>query len=108
MMTPMLEQARRLRRDLPLVWVGQCTPRVDMASNLVDDRGDVVLLFGRGKTPALVENEPLLGCTLLLLRLRDWGDELGAPAAFYDPLGWLACLVEFPMPDRVLVRRIQD
>jgi hypothetical protein len=45
MMAPVLEQARRFRRDLPLVGVGQRLPMLNEASYLVDDRRRVVLLL---------------------------------------------------------------
>ena len=43
---PVLEQARGLGRDLPVVRVRQRAPGVDVAAQLVDDRCGVVLLLG--------------------------------------------------------------
>ena len=56
-MPPVLEQARRLRRDLPLVGIRQCPPLVHVLAHLVDDRGGVVLLLLRREALALVEDE---------------------------------------------------
>jgi hypothetical protein len=79
-----------------------------MAADLVDDRGRIVLLFGCGKALAFVEDESLLGGSFLLFWLWDWRYELGASPAFDDPLCGLAGLVEFPVPGRVFVRRIEN
>ena len=45
-MPPVLEQAGRFRRDLPLVGIRQGPPLIHALTQLVDDRGRVVLLFG--------------------------------------------------------------
>ena len=44
-MSPMLEQASRLRGDLPLVWM-QSAPLVHMLAQFIDDRGGIILLRG--------------------------------------------------------------
>jgi len=46
-MAPVLQQAGRFRRDLPLVGVGQGTPEIHMAAHLINDRRGVVLLLLR-------------------------------------------------------------
>lgn len=66
-MPPMLEQACRFRGDLPLVG-RQRTPSVYMATDLVDDRGGVVLLFASRKPFAFVKEEaPCFGVTFCFL-----------------------------------------
>ena len=96
-MPPVLEEARRLRRHLPLVRIGQGTPRVHVAADLVDDRGRVVLLLLGRKPLAFVEYESLLCRGLALLRLRDRRDEF-APRRVSMICWWAARLVELPMP----------
>ena len=44
-MAPMLQQAGRLRRDLPLIGIRQGTPGIYMTAHFIDDRRGVVLLF---------------------------------------------------------------
>ena len=46
--------------------------------------------------------------SLSLFRLRNRRDEFGLPSAFDDLLGRLPRLVQFPMPARALVRRVED
>ena len=78
-----------------------------MATNLVDDRGWIVLLFRRRKTLAFIENDLLLlGLNLALLGLRNWSNELRAAAAFDGLLCRLALGVQFPVLVRVVVWRI--
>ena len=108
-MPPVLEQAGRFRRDLPLAGIGQGAPVVHMAAHLVDDRGGIVLLLGCRKPLALVENNLLLlSWALSLLRLGDRRDELGAAPPLDDLLRRLAVLIQFPMARRAAVGRIQD
>ena len=56
-MTPVLEETLGVRRDLPVVWVGQAAPLVNVVAELVYDRGSrvVLLLLGRKPLP-FVEN----------------------------------------------------
>ena len=108
-MAPVLEKAGGLRRDQPLVGIGQGTPGVHVAAHLVDHRGGVVLLlFGR-ESLALIENEVLLLDGLLpLLRLRDRRDELSAASSFEDFVSGLALSVQLPVPGGRLVGGVQD
>ena len=57
MMPPMLKEARRLRRDLPLAGVGEGSPCVHCLADLIDDRRRIVLLFLGRKAFALVEHD---------------------------------------------------
>lgn len=106
--SPVLEQARRLRHHLPLVRVRQRPPGVHMAANLVDDRRWVVLLRGRREPLALVEHHLALRGLLALLRLRDRGDEVSASARLADLLRGLAGLVQLPVTPRDLIGGVQD
>ena len=82
---PVLQQARGLGRDLPLLRVGQRAPGVHVAAELVDDRGRVVLLLGRaeafvvGGQLQLDLRDRALGC-LALLRLGHGRDQVRAAA----------------------------
>ena len=109
-MPPVLEQARRLRHHLPLARVRQVAPAVNLLANPVDDGRQVVLLAsGFELLRRLVEHQRGLLCSSLApLRLRNRRDELGRPAAFNDLLRRLSGLVQFPMPTRALVRRVED
>ena len=106
---PVGEQPGRLRCHLPLTGVGQATPCFDVPAHLVNDRRDVILLlFGR-EALAFVEHEALLLVLgFVLLGLGNRRDERDRAAALKDFLGRLPVPVEFPMPGRPHVRRIQD
>ena len=106
-MPPVLEQAGRFRRDLPLVGVGPGPPPRHLASNLIDERGRVVLLFLGGEPFAFVEDDRLLrGGPLAFLRFGDGRDELRTAASLDDPLSRLAVIIEFPMAVGILVGRV--
>src|SRR3984893_19588345 len=65
---PVLKKTGCLRRDLPLIGIGQGTPCVHMTTDFIDDRSGVVLLrFGR-KPLAFVEHKSRL-CGGPFLRL---------------------------------------
>ncbi len=57
---PVLEQQGRLRRNAPVVEIGDVAPLVHVPANLVDGSSYVVLLLGRGKTLPLVEDQLLV------------------------------------------------
>ena len=107
---PVLEQARRFRRHPPLARVRQRAPAVNLLTNPVDDGRQVVLLASDFELlRRLVEHQRgLLRGSLAPLRLRNRRDELGRSAAFNDLLRRLPSLVQFPMPTRTLVRRVED
>lgn len=86
----------------------QLTPCVHVATDLVDDRGWIVLLLLGREALALVEYEYRLGSGLVLLRLGDWRDEFGTASVVDDLLGGLPCVIEFPMPPGVSVWRVQN
>ena len=81
----MLEKPGGFRGNLPLTRIGQCPPRIHVASNLVDGRSRIVLLLLARKPFAFVEYDFLLRAGLVLLRLRNWRDKFGA-APFLDNL----------------------
>lgn len=110
-MPPMLEKSRGFRCDLPLARVREIPPSVHVAADLIDNRCRVILLFFCRAPTAFVEDEFFLGALflfLVLLRLRNWGDEFCASAAIDDPLSRLAALIEFPMLSWILVGRIEN
>ena len=57
---PVLKQAGRFGRDLPMIGVGQAPPCVHVLAHSIDDRGRVILLLFRRKPFAFVENDLLL------------------------------------------------
>ena len=59
-MAPVLKQAGRLRRDLPLIGIGQGPPCVHMTADLIDDRSGIVLLLLGRKPLAFVEDKSRL------------------------------------------------
>jgi hypothetical protein len=58
--SPMLKQAGGFGCDLPVVWIRQVAPLIDLLPNGVDNCGMVVLLCLCGKPLALVEDDLLL------------------------------------------------
>jgi hypothetical protein len=108
-MAPVLEQARRFRRDLPVVRIRPASPLVYMLPELVDDRrGIVLLLFGREPSAFIKNDFPLCRLRLAFPGLRNRGNEFRAPAASDDSLCGLALIVELPMLSRVFIGRVQD
>jgi len=66
------------------------------------------LLLG-GKPGTFIKNQALLGVGLLALSgLGNGCDELGQPPFLNDFLGRLSLLVEFPMPDWIVIGRVED
>jgi len=108
--TPVLKKTLGIGRDFPVVGVGEAAPLVNVVAELVDNGRSRVVLLLLGREPfALIENYLLLPSrTLALPRLRDGRDELGAPAAFNNPLRRLALFIELPIASRVLVWRIEN
>ncbi len=108
MVPPVLEQARRFRRDQPVVGIGQLAPAFDVGADLVDDRGRVVLLLLGRKIVAGVEHHLGLRLAAPLLRLRDRRDQVRAAADVEDPVGGLAVLVQLPVAAGIVIGRVQD
>lgn len=105
----MLEQARRFRRDLPIVGIRQAAPPVYMAAQLIDDRrGIVPLLLGRKPFAFVKDDGFLLGSALALSGLWQRRDELCVATSFDDLVGRLALLIQLPVASWVLVRGIED
>ena len=97
--SPMLEEPRRFRSDLPVDWGSAGAAIHRPAAHFVDDRRRLVLLrlrwrSGRRRREAFL----LIGGALALLRLRDRRDELGAAPGFDGPLRRLAAVVQLPVP----------
>ncbi len=108
-MPPVLKQAGRFRRDLPLAGVGQGAPRIHMAAHLVDDRGGIVLLLLGGEALAFVEDNLLLARELF----RFFGLGMGVMNSarrrcLDDLLRGLPCLIQLPVPQRTFVGGVQD
>ena len=59
-MPPMLKQTGSFGCDLPVVWIRQTSPLIDLLPNGVNDCGMVVLLFLCGKPLTFVEHDLLL------------------------------------------------
>ena len=107
-MPPMLKQSGRFGSYLPLAR-RQCSPSVNMAANLVDDRGRIVLLVFCRETLALVEHQFLLERFLAaFFRLGNGCNEIGPAAILDNLLRRLSLCVEFPMSPWAIVRGIQD
>ena len=99
-MSPVLEQTRRLRRDLPLIGIGQGRHwSTCWRTSLMIEVGSYCCSFVESPLP-FVEDDLLLvgGGTLALLRLRDRRDELGAAAGFDNLLRRLPVGIQLPMP----------
>ena len=80
---PVLKQQGCLRRNAPVVGIGDGSPLVNIPANFVDRRGYVVLLLRCGKTLPLVEDQLLLAASASpapLPRLGYGSDELSPPA----------------------------
>ena len=107
-MPPMLQQSSGFRGHLPLAG-GKPPPAFDLIANFVDAGVDIVLLFF-GRQPLDVFKHDLLLSLgdFPFFRLRNWRKKLGAPTGFDDLLCRLPALVQFPMPLRTLVRRVED
>ena len=89
------------------IW--QTPPKTDCSPNLIDDRCRIVLLVLCRKAFAFIEDE-VVGLDLrpaALLGLRDGGDEIGTTSFLDDRLRGLPVRIEFPVPSRRLVRRVQ-
>jgi hypothetical protein len=70
-MPPVLEQARCFRRDPPITRIQQVPPLLHVGTDLIDDRGRVVLLPCSREALAVVEDH--LGLPLALPRFRFFG-----------------------------------
>lgn len=110
-MPPVLQQASGFRCHLPLIGVGELSPLVNVAPNLVDDRVGVVLLFGCGNSLWLLENQFGLFFAVAapaLLGLWNWCDERGTATRLNNFVRGLPVFVELPMPARVGVGRVKN
>src|SRR5512140_2991738 len=108
---PVLEQPRGLGGDLPLVWVREFAPLIDVAPDFVDYGVWVVLLLFGGDAFFVFEQEfALVVFTALAALLGLWhrGEEGGAPAGFGDLVCGLTVGVQLPVAPGVSVGGVQD
>ena len=98
MMTPMLKQARRFGRDLPVIWIRRHPPPIHKATDRVNGRSEIILLVLGRKPFAFVQHHfDLPSRSFAFLWLRDRRDELRAATALNNPLRGLTRVIEFPM-----------
>ena len=108
-MPPVLKQSGGFGRYLPVIRARQASPLIYMSAQFIDDGRWIVLLFLGGKSFAFVEDQVLLlGCAFALLGFWNGCDVFGAATFFDDLLCRLTLRVEFPVPFRVIVWRIDD
>ncbi|NTU63788.1 MAG: hypothetical protein HGB05_10400, partial [Chloroflexi bacterium] len=91
-LSEVLEQARRLGRDLPVVWIRPASPLVYLRAELINNRSGVVLLLLIREPFDFIENHfHLLSNRILPLPgLWNRGDKLCAAALLNDSLCRLA------------------
>jgi len=108
-MPPVLKKPGRLGRYAPIVRVGDASPIVHMATEFVDLGGCFILLSGGREPLAFVKDQiHLAPCrSFAFLRFRDRRDEIGSAAFFDDLLRRLTLCVEFPVPFRIFVGRVE-
>ena len=94
---PVLKQACRLRRDMPVVRVGQAPPFIYLIANRIDDRGGVVLLVFWSKALCLHRRHQRYLLGFPLSGLGDRRDELGAAAGLDYFLSRLTLAIELPV-----------
>lgn len=105
--SPMLQQTPGLGRDPPVVRVLEAAPAVNLFTQLVDERPDVVLLVRRRQAQPLIEHQGRLRLGLLP-GLGDRGHERRLPPTGHLALRRLARFVQLPMPRRRRVRGVQN
>ena len=107
---PMLQQAGRFGRDLPLIGMRQAAPLIDLLPHGVDHGCCMfILLCLRGQPFAFVEHELLLCVGAFALPgLGNRRDKLCAAAALDNLLGRLPLVIKLPVPRRVGIGRVQD
>jgi len=96
-MSPVLQEACRFGRDVPLIGMRQGPPGIHIGAHFINDRSWIVLLTLRRQSLPFVKYDLLLDNTLALLRFWDRGDELGAPTSLNDSLCRLPILIELPV-----------
>jgi len=67
-----------------------------------------LLFLGRKSLAFVEDNQLLAGVSFSLFRLRNGRDELGAATGFNRVLGGLTLRVEFPVPLRWFIRRVEN
>ena len=107
-LAPVLQQARRLGRNVPLR-LGRGSPDVYLPSQHVDGRRRVVLLLFGGEPLPFVDDHRCLLSPAALLPWTRHGRDVGRRASlFEEPVRGLALVVELPVARRVLVRRVEN
>jgi hypothetical protein len=105
----MLKQTGGFGRDVPVIWIRQASPLLDLLPNSVDNGRMVVLLFLRRKPFAFVENYlPLFSRPSSLPGLRNRRDKLCVAAALDNLLCRLTLVIKLPVSRRVCIGRVQD
>ena len=104
---PMLEQAGGLRGNPP-PGARQPAPLVHAVAHALDHPHQLVLLTVLVRRGAGIVQAQLGLSRASLAGGGNRRDERHGAPAVDDPVGGLAALVQFPVPRRVLVRRIQD
>ena len=104
---PVFQEPRGLRGDPPL-GAGQLAPLVHAVAHALYHPHQLILLsVFVGRPAGIIETQFGL-VQALLAGGGDRGDERDTPAPVDDAVGGLPVLIEFPVPRRVLVGRVQD
>src|ERR1019366_6473297 len=108
-MPPMLQEPGSFGRHLPGVRIRQAAPLIHLLPQHVNDWRRIVLLVFRRKPLALVKNKlVLIGGSFALARLGNRRDEFGSAPRLDYFLCRLPMFVQFPMPLRTVVGRIEN
>ena len=93
--------------SLAIGYAGNAAPRIYALANFVDNGSGIGTAVLRSKAPFLhqIRTPAAWPCAFSALDRRD---EFGAASALDDRLCRLSSLIEFPMPSRVVVGRIED
>ena len=107
-MVPVLEESLGFRCHIPQAR-SEVAPSAHEAANLIDNGVGIIPLLSCGDSFAFIEHHFVLGWgALAFLGFRDGCDELGSAAVLLDFLGWLSRCIQFPVPQRTLIGRVQD
>jgi len=102
--SPVIEQPRRLGRDLPVL-PGETAPCADQSAQFLDAGGELVLLVLAGEAFALVERHRALAAAAGGRRHRR--HERHGPPPLLDTAGRLPVAVELPVARGRIVRRVE-
>src|SRR5262245_5281121 len=107
---PMLQQAGRLRSNLPLIGMWKTAPLIDLLPYGIDHGCCTFILLGRRGQPFTFVEHELLLCVgaFALPGLGNRRDKLGAAAALDNLLCRLPLVIKLPVSCRVGIGRVQD